>query len=44
LRELQENINLLFPAKNNQLPTKKVIEKIERKNYLAAAMPVSILN
>ena len=37
LRELQENINLLFLAKNNQLPARKVIEKLERKNYLAAA-------
>jgi hypothetical protein len=37
LRELQENVNLLFLAKNNQLPAKKVIEKLERKNYLAAA-------
>lgn len=37
LRELQENIHLLFLAKNQQLPVRKVIEKLERKNYLAAA-------
>jgi hypothetical protein len=37
LRELQENINLLFLVQNNQLPPGKVIEKLERKNYLAAA-------
>jgi hypothetical protein len=37
LRELQENINLLFLVKNQQLPVRKIIEKLERKNYLAAA-------
>jgi hypothetical protein len=37
LREMQENINLLFLAKNRQLPAGKVIEKLERRNYLAAA-------
>jgi hypothetical protein len=37
LRELQENLNLLLLARNNQLPPDKVISKLERKNYLAAA-------
>ena len=37
LREMQENINLLLLAKNRQLPAGKVIEKLDRRNYLAAA-------
>jgi hypothetical protein len=37
LRELKENLNLLLLARNNQLPAEKVILKLERKNYLAAA-------
>jgi len=37
LRELQENLNLLLLARKNQLPPDKVISKLERKNYLAAA-------
>lgn len=37
LREMQENIQLLFLARNQQLPARKVIKKLERKNYLAAA-------
>lgn len=37
VREMQENINLLILAKNQQLPVRKVIEKLERQNYLAAA-------
>ena len=37
LRELKENLNLLLLARKNQLPADKVILKLERKNYLAAA-------
>jgi hypothetical protein len=37
LWELKEIINLLFLAKNRQLPVKEVIEKLEWNNYLAAA-------
>jgi len=37
LRELKENLNLLLLAKKNQLPSDKVISKLERKNYLAAS-------
>jgi hypothetical protein len=37
LRELKENLNLLLLASKNKLPPDKVILKLERKNYLAAA-------
>jgi hypothetical protein len=37
LRELKENLNLLLLARKNQLPSDKVISKLERKNYLAAS-------
>ena len=37
LRELKENLNLLLLARKNQLPSDKVITKLERKNYLAAS-------
>ena len=37
LRELRENLNLLLLARKNQLPSDKVISKLERKNYLAAS-------
>jgi hypothetical protein len=37
LRELQENLNLLLLVRKNQLPSHKVISKLERKNYLAAS-------
>jgi len=37
LRELQENIHLLLLARNHGFSAEKVIPKLDRKNYLAAA-------
>ncbi len=37
LRELQENIHLLLLVRNEQFPAEKVIPRLERKQYLAAA-------
>ena len=37
LRELQENISLLLLVRTGQFPAHKVIPRLERKQYLAAA-------
>jgi hypothetical protein len=37
LRELQENISLLLLVRTGQYPAEKVVPRLERKHYLAAA-------